>query len=171
MTDSMSNWESELILKSLTWTSTTDSTRRHRSSPNSAPLASLTSPNASLSTLCPTRSIHFHHLVMAFRWLWFRARAHLMGPSARWRVKTRAWPTWCYRFTNGGVGPTGGTRHFSSMTLMGTRRKGGRKFLIESLKKTCWVEEASWESPKVGVKEMKKKRSASWESPEVEVMK
>ena len=86
MTDSMSNWESELILKSLTWTSTTDSTRRHCSSPNSAPSASLTSPNASLSTLCLTRNIHFHHPVMAFRWLWFWARAHLMGPSARWRV-------------------------------------------------------------------------------------
>ena len=28
----------------------------------------------------------------------------------------------------------------------------------------------SWESPGVGVEEMKKKRSASWESPEVEVM-
>ena len=25
--------------------------------------------------------------------------------------------------------------HFSSMTLMGTRKKGGRKFLIESLEK------------------------------------
>ena len=135
MTDSMSNWESELILKSSTWSSTTNSTWRHRSSPNSAPLASLTSPNASLSTLCPTRNIHFHHPVMAFRWPRFRARAHLMGPSARWRVKTRAWPTWCYRFTNGGVGPTGGTRHFSSMTLMGTRKKGGRKFLIELLEK------------------------------------
>ncbi|KAK7861148.1 hypothetical protein CFP56_024226 [Quercus suber] len=40
--------------------------------------------------------------------------------------------------TNGGVGPIGGTGCFRSVTLLGTRKKGGRKFLTElPKKKTC----------------------------------
>ena len=84
--------------------------------------------------------------------------------------------TWCYHFTNGGDGPTRGARRFKSATLMGTGKKGGRKFLTESLEKKLtesrkWVKKMKLKQCVDDFEEMKKKRSGSWESPQVEVMK